>query len=389
MRLLIAGMFGPGNFGDELFARVVTEAIAADGRFAPPLVLTTDEEVTARSAPGAEAVAASALAVQARHTSRLRERLESLDYVLIGGGALFGEAFLRTSVVQTAAIAALAYRFGVPYGFHGLGIDGLRSDINRYLASWTLRHAHQVVCRSDVDLHAAKSFGADNAELGVDLNHAWLRRNARDDGASDKLNTRLTVNLQHALSSRDAGLVSILRTYREDGFRIHWVAANPTALKVAERLYVFRGDTTEVCRTVDSEAAALRCSSHYLTQRFHHTIAALHSRGTVVTIISSTKVSTLIRQLREAGVQVETLRRNEGEDDIVRIPYSAARDRLTAGWADAAREQLKGVLGAALSARPRSTPSALERTAPIVVMNAVFAAQYLLDRVRPLGYQGV
>ena len=223
MKVLLAGMFGAGNFGDELFARVVAEQMILDNRFDTPIVLTSSKEVTRRNVPGAIPLSASALVAQRRNFANLVRVIRDMDHVLIGGGALFGEAFLRTSVVGTSVVAAIAYALGKPYTLHGIGIDRISMRANTKMLRWCLRNAESVVCRSEVDYRSALAAGCRNPILGVDINHYWLRdyMRSRHDGMRF-----FTVNLQHALARKDDRIASLLDSLRENGQSIQWVFPN-------------------------------------------------------------------------------------------------------------------------------------------------------------------
>lgn len=387
IRILVYGMFGAANFGDELFARVVADAIAVDSRFGVPTVLTSDAFVT-RDSIGVphEAVEGSALTAQLRNFDAVRDAVRAADHVLIGGGALFGEGFLRASIVHAVAVAAAAYAAGTPYTLHGIGVDRVNLTINRRITRWCFRNAERVMVRSERDRQQALAITGLNVERGVDLNHAWLRANA---ATAERLKPVLCINLQHALKVEDPVVAHIVRDYRNRGYFVRWIVPSDGDAERVRDHYTGQFDQLSVTPTLDNEAAALRSGTAFLTQRFHHTMAGLQSPHPVEAIVSSKKVYDLVAQLRDAGAHVDQVRASSRvADEVVSIPPSPERDMLTRQWAKESNLQLSSVLNgiAKEAAHPRKRPAT--SSLPLALMNAVFLGYYALDRLAPLRYVG-
>lgn len=386
MKFHVYGLFGGHNFGDELFSKYIIDVINQDPDLDPPYLVTNNKTNSSKNVENfipLEGYPTPNKGLKNWWSAFRSFRIS--DGLLFGGGGLFNEVFLRASIPGKAVLLATAKLNGVPYVLHGLEIGYVGSRINKALTKWSLKNAEMVICRNVTSIERAKDLYGVEAELGADINQAWL--NEQMSSVNTSLATQqprtLIVNLQHSLRAKDEITREILEQKRKEGYHAAFLI-NETAEKVAIETQ-FQGliDDIKIARTVQETIEVLKMGDAFLTERFHFTMAALHANKPTTIVVSSTKVKELLNQLEVRGGDIQSIRDVPGQRPVVHLEGSAVQAEVVNEWANTSRQQLLRVIQTLKSySGDRST--SIIYLFHIIVFYLIFIWYYLLDKFFPL-----
>ena len=320
-KLLIYGLFGGDNYGDELFSKVIVERITATEGFAEPFLFTESDRLSRLNVDGFDPIAG--FPIPNRGLSTWYTALSAYrdgDGLLFGGGGLFNEVFLRAGIPGKGIVLATARLFNLPYVLHGIEVGFVGSGLNKYITAWCLRHARRVLVRNQGSIDRARTLADVTPELGVDINHGWLQRkmsppSTRPAGEAP----RLVVNLQHSLALEDATVTGLMEARKREGYRLIFLANNQSEYdKVAAR-FTGLADEIVLAPTVGATTEVLQGGDAFVTERFHFTMAALHANRPTTVIVSSSKVRELLEYVGRAGATLETVRPGGKVREIIAV----------------------------------------------------------------------
>lgn len=386
MKLHVYGLFGGTNFGDELFAKYIVDRIHEAGGFSVPYLFTEDEAWSRRNvADFVPVVGFPVPNAGLRNWWRGLRSLRNSGGLLFGGGGLFNEVFLRADVVSKAIVLAACKLYGVPYIMHGIEIGYVGSRLNRWLTGWALRNAERVICRNRGSRLRAREVYGMRVKLGADINQAWLLDLMATDPREASGRPRFVINLQHSLDLDDDYARRLIEQQRAAGYSAVFLTGNEAEGAAIRDRFGDLVDELILAPTVASTARALRSGDAFLTERFHYTMAALHSNRPTYVIVSSTKVRQLLERLTRASVPLTTLRGGGTDRTVLYTAGSPEQAALTAEWGRTARQQLTSVLRQFLSRPDADRRSFRPQYIPLLVaFYTVFVWYYLLDRFFPL-----
>jgi len=393
LHLLVYGLFGGYNFGDELFSKVIVEEINKRDTFANPYLFTKNAENSNHNVNGFHPLLGFPLPKKGFQDWRkaLRAYRKS-DGLLFGGGGLFNEVFLRAGIPAKGIILATAKAYQIPYVLHGLEIGYVKSPLNRFVTKWALRNAHRVICRNESSLERARQLYGTEVDFGVDINQGWLNDQLRESTdpqeAALKPNRKVVINLQQSLVVEDDQVQQVIQGYRDQGYQAIFLVNNKREQGVVKARFAKGEEAIILALTVQETIEVLQEGDAFIAERFHYTMAALHANRPTTIFVSSTKVREMLDELAKQGSTVNVLREEAGKRSILEIPPSAARATLTEHWGQRATTQLTGVLdGFTIADKEKITGLSISSAFMAVLFYAIFAIQYLLDKYRPLQRQ--
>lgn len=387
IKLLIYGLFGGDNFGDELFSKVIVERINETDSFAQPAVFTESEELTRLNVDGFDAITSFPIPNGGLGTwYEAFGAYRRADGLLFGGGGLFNEVFLRAGIPGKGIVLATARLFNLPYVLHGIEIGFVGSSLNKYITAWSLRHARRVIVRNQGSIDRARTLAGVTPELGVDINHGWLQRKMSPPSTRPAGEPRrLVVNMAHSLALEDATVTGIMEDRKREGYRVVFIANNQSEYdKVAAR-FTGLADEIVLAPTVASTTEVLQGGDAFLTERFHFTMAALHANRPTTVIVSSSKVRELLEYVGQAGATLEIVRPGGEVREIIAVNGSPEQAAAVARWAERSDAQLGGVIDAMQATEQGEAGTLNLKYLPVVLgFYAIFGVYYIMDRFKPL-----
>lgn len=301
---LFAGVFGTGNFGDELFSLHLVETANRLG-LPTPGILTHSVKVSKASIPYPFELGTGREPTNLLFDSLLLLcRARRFDAVAVGGGGLFNDVFGPYSVLSHSFVVAAFVAQGRPALLHGIEVAKIRSRFLRWITSQTLRLVNEVCVRDEESARRAKALcDACVPRVEPDLAHAYLHSWFRE----------------HALPQRNQALLNPLRLPRLDAERYARLVEDlskrcSTVVIYDEDMSFLRHPASQAGRVLCFDpraksivAAVLETiaeSKIVAAERLHVTMAALHSPCEVIPIVATEKVDQLLRQFPVAKEQL-------------------------------------------------------------------------------------
>lgn len=336
MNVLICGLFGVGNFGDELFSFIISDEIMKDRK--NTIYISTHNPHKTRLNVKVPFSYFPAFSYYSPNIFRNINTMRKIDYTLIGGGGLFNQVFFFQTIPNYAAPALLALLFNKQYAMHGIEVGSIKSPFLKKLTQFVFDHASFVMYR---DQKSFDTTGAGLPEhfLGVDLSHSYFNAYFKYH-TIQTIPGLLVMNLQTAFTFNREVLESLLKTLIHRVTAIKMLVVTQGEKKYAEEFlksfeWLDQSIITIICsEIIEENMAELAAAEILITEKFHFTIAGLHSGKEQYVFAISSKVKYLLKECisHTTGVVEKT------NDIIYRINPAPERQLYTDALAAQAKQ---------------------------------------------------
>ncbi len=306
MKILISGLFGVANFGDELFSKVISEELKDRG-YDDLFVFTYDDSITKKNVTGKYTVFPAFSFYSSTILKNIRT-MRKIDLTLIGGGGLFNQVFFFQTIPNYSAPALLALLFGKQYAIHGIEIGSIKSPFLKSLTQFVFKNASYVMYRDQKSFDRALA-KTENHFIGKDLSHSFLNRYFGKSRISIE-NGLLVINLQHALKYKEEEVLGLIDQLKDRVGSIKIVVVSKEeavdATVFASKIAFSSAISVDYFEDIDTNLSVLASADILITEKFHFTLAGFHSQKEQYVISRTTKVREFVKDCQlnaESGVE--------------------------------------------------------------------------------------